>query len=404
MNAVDDQLNSPLDLRLTQENAEDLYEYAPCGYCSCLPDGTVVKLNQTLLTWLGYAREEVVAHRSLPQLLTLGGALHFEMHGFPLLLLQGAVRELSYQLRRKDGTTQPVLLTANLVRDTDGSPLVVRVMLFDSTDRQQYELELLRAKQLADEQRAQLAQANAALREKNDLLTRTNADLDTFIYTASHDLRVPITNIEGLLTLLGSELPAEVRQGPEVAHILTLMKTSVDRFTATIHQLTDVIQLQQSQALPAEAVDLATLFDAVCLDLAPQLPAAAQLTVGVDQCPRLFFAPKHLRSILYNLLSNGLKYCHPGRPPVIQVRCHRAGPLVHLEVADNGLGLSETQQGQLFGLFQRLHNHVEGSGIGLYTVKRIVENAGGTITVQSQPGVGSTFTITLPAETVYREP
>jgi sigma-B regulation protein RsbU (phosphoserine phosphatase) len=395
---MNDQPNPPLDLRLTQESAEDLYEQAPCGYCSCLPDGTLVKVNQTLLTWLGYTRQELVAHRSLHQLLTLGGALHFEMHGMPLLLLQGYVRELSYQLCHKDGTTQPVLLTATLVRNRDGSPLVVRVMLFDITDRQQYELELLRAKQLADEQRAQLTQANAALRKNNELLTRTNANLDTFIYTASHDLRVPIINIEGLLTLLGDELPAEVLQAPEVAHILTLMKTSVDRFTTTIHQLTDLTRLQQSQT--PEVVDLAALLDAICLDLAPQLPSAGRFTRALDECPQLFFAPKHLRSILYNLLSNGIKYCHPDRPLEVQVRCRRVADQIMLDVQDNGLGMSEAQQTQLFGLFQRLHNHVEGNGIGLYTVKRIVENAGGTISVQSQLGVGSTFTVALPAEVV----
>jgi signal transduction histidine kinase len=69
---------------------------------------------------------------------------------------------------------------------------------------------------------------------------------------------------------------------------------------------------------------------------------------------------------------------------------------VVLEVQDNGLGLTESQQGQLFGLFQRLHDHVPGTGIGLYMVKRLVENAGGTIAVQSQIGEGTTFTISLP--------
>lgn len=65
---------------------------------------------------------------------------------------------------------------------------------------------------------------------------------------------------------------------------------------------------------------------------------------------------------------------------------------------DNGLGLAPEQQAQLFGLFQRLHTHVEGTGVGLYTIKRLVENAGGTITMQSELGVGSTFTVTLPYE------
>jgi sigma-B regulation protein RsbU (phosphoserine phosphatase) len=389
------------DLRLTQESAETLYELAPCGYCSCLPDGTLVKLNQTLLDWLGYTREELVARRCLQDLLTVGGAIHFETYGIPLLLLQGQVRELSYQLRSKDSRTQPVLLNAILVRDTDGSALVARVTLFDITDRQRYEQELLQAKKLADIQREQLVQANAALAEKNRLLTRTNADLDTFIYTASHDLRSPITNIEGLLNLLRRHLPIDALQTKSVAQILTLVKTSVERFKATIHQLTDITRLQQSQAPSTETVDLAALLDDICLDLAPQLTAAdAQLIIELDQCPRVSFARRHLRSILYNILSNGIKYCNPSRRPILQVRCRRAGNTVILEVQDNGLGLNDGQQAKLFGLFQRMHNHVEGTGIGLYTVKRIVENVGGTIAVQSEPGVGTTFIVALPIESV----
>ena len=146
-----------LDLRLTEENLEDLYEHAPCGYCSCLPDGTLVKLNQTLLGWLGYARESWWRRRALQQLLTMGGRLHYETHGVPLLLLQGQVRELSYALRRRDGSTLPVLLNAALVRDAGRQPLVVRVTLFDITERRKYEQELLR-EGLAEEQREQLAQ------------------------------------------------------------------------------------------------------------------------------------------------------------------------------------------------------------------------------------------------------
>ena len=382
---------------LTQQSAENFYEHAPCGYGSCLPDGTLVKVNHTLLHWLGYAREELVGRRRLQQLLTTGGALHFEMHGEPLLLLQGYVRELSYLLRRQDGTPLPVLLDATLVRNADGSPRVMHITLFDITARRQYEQELLRAKNLADLQREQLAQANAALIENNRLLTLSNADLDTFVYTASHDLKTPISNIKGLVRLLASQLPAEVLQQPAVVHLFTLMKASVDRFTETIHQLGDITRLQQAQAPPAEAVDLAALLDAICLDLAPELTdAGAQVTVAVAQCPRIHFAPGHLRSILYNLLSNGIKYAHPGRAPLVQVRCHRSGPLVVLEVQDNGLGLSDAQQAQLFGPFQRLHTHVEGTGIGLYAVKRIVENAGGTIAVQSAPDQGTTFTVALP--------
>ena len=133
------------------------------------------------------------------------------------------------------------------------------------------------------------------------------------------------------------------------------------------------------------------------LDLVLQLAAAgAQLHVEVSACARLTFSPKNLRSVVYNLLSNAIKYRAPGRPLRVQMRCSSADGATVMEVQDNGLGLNALQQGKLFGMFVRLHNHVEGTGIGLYMVKKIAENAGGTITVHSEAGVGTTFVVSLP--------
>ena len=245
--------------------------------------------------------------------------------------------------------------------------------------------------------RQALAEANAELTAANEQLTCTNASLDTFIYTASHDLRTPISNIEGLLNLLRRKLPAVAPQTDQALPVLDLMQGAVNRFQLTIDQLTDITRLQQSQAQPTEAVDLAGLLNDICLDLAPQFTAAdARISLDLGCCPSIRFAPKHLRSILFNLLSNAVKYRHPDRPPVVELRAHCTATTVVLEVQDNGLGLSEAQQSKLFGLFCRLHDHVEGSGIGLYMIKKIVENAGGTITLQSQLGTGSTFTVALP--------
>ena len=231
----------------------------------------------------------------------------------------------------------------------------------------------------------------------NQQLSRANADLDAFTYTASHDLRGPVANLEGLLDALLSQLPPAVRTDAEVQPLLDFMKGSLARFQRTLDQLTAVIREQAAQEQPPEPVDLATLVEDVRLDLAPLLNTGIpQLLVDVAGCPRLAFAPRNLRSIVYNLLSNALKYRDPAREPLVHVRCHIRGGHTVLEVADNGLGLDASQQARMFGLFQRLHTHVEGSGVGLFTVKKIVENAGGTIDVQSQPGVGTTFTISLP--------
>jgi signal transduction histidine kinase len=244
----------------------------------------------------------------------------------------------------------------------------------------------------------QLRTINTELDEANQQLLRTNADLDNFIYTASHDLKAPITNIEGLLAALLEQLPPEAHQVEQVAPLLGMMQGSVERFQKTIAQLTDISRLQQAHLHPTELVDLAALVEDIRLDLAPELAQGATLELDVADYPTVAFSAKNLRSIIYNLLSNGLKYRAPDRPPVVRLCCRRQGHEVVLEVQDNGLGLDEAQQQQLFRMFQRLHSHVEGSGVGLYMVKKIVENAGGAITVQSQPGVGTTFSVVLPGQ------
>ena len=236
---------------------------------------------------------------------------------------------------------------------------------------------------------------NQELASTNTRLTRTNTDLDTFVYTASHDLKAPIANIEGLLLALRHDLPADVRQGPVVARVLDLIQDSVARFQLTIGHLTDISQLQQAET--PETMDLLALIAGVRLDLAPLIEAAAAtLTVDVDDCGAVRVAPRTLRSVVYNLLSNAIKYRAPDRPIEVQLRARCTGERIIVAVQDNGLGLTEAQQVDLFGMFRRLHTHVEGSGVGLFTVKRLVENAGGTITVESKSGLGSTFTVSLP--------
>ncbi|RZK92816.1 MAG: HAMP domain-containing histidine kinase, partial [Hymenobacter sp.] len=238
---------------------------------------------------------------------------------------------------------------------------------------------------------------NEELHESNSRLLRTNTDLDTFVYTASHDLKSPITNVEGLLLALRDHLPANAFDNALVPRLLDMMAGAVGRFQQTLGHLTDISRLQQELDQPAEAVDLPALVEAVRLDILPELTAAgATLVVDLDGCPTVHFSAKNLRSIVYNLLSNAVKYRDPDRPAHVQLRCRLAAGRVLLEVEDNGLGLSNAQQNELFRMFRRLHSHVAGSGVGLYMVKKMVENAGGTLSVQSQPEVGSTFTVSLP--------
>ena len=244
-----------------------------------------------------------------------------------------------------------------------------------------------------------LRHSQQQLQQSNKELTRTNIDLDNFIYTASHDLKSPITNIEGLLYELQAQLPAPVQQQYAVAPLLLMMQDSVTRFQRTIGHLSDITKLQKEHDQPVTEVLLLPTIDDVRQDLQPLIRAAgAQLAVDVAACPSVLFSAKNLRSVIYNLLSNAVKYRHPERPAQVRIYCHPdpTGRYLVLCVQDNGLGIKASRYPELFAMFRRLHTHVEGSGIGLYMVKRIVENVGGHIEVESQLDVGTTFSVYLP--------
>jgi signal transduction histidine kinase len=318
---------------------------------------------------------------------------HVRLTGQPYL-----AQEWPMQLaRHQPGTTGYFSFVYQPLRAADGE---ITGIMCVATDMTTQVLARQQVQNLNEELAAineEMQATNEELGDTNRQLTRTNVDLDNFIYTASHDLKQPIANIEGLLQALTYELPAEARQAPQVRPILERMHAAVERFQKTIGDLTEISKLQLAHAQPAREVLLHQVIEEVALDLDPVLLAAqGQLEVAVPPGQVVTFSEKNLRSIVYNLLSNAVKYRAPDRPLLVHISSQEVGSRVELRVQDNGLGLDAAQQSRLFGLFQRLHTHVEGTGIGLYMVKKIVENAGGSIVVQSEQGVGSSFVVSLP--------
>ncbi|WP_400191612.1 PAS domain-containing protein [Hymenobacter sp. B81] len=301
-------------------------------------------------------------------------------------------REMSLQLARRDaGPLEELFFTFTYQarRNAQGAVDGVLVFAHEVTDQVQ-------ARRVVEEGGQQAHALAQELSAANEQLVRTNVDLDNFIYTASHDLKAPISNIEGLLYLLQDELPGG-EQSPYVAPTLTRMLDSVERFKRTIDHLTEVSKLQKEHDAPATAIDLASVVENVRQDLLPLIRATgARLEIDVAARPPVQFSEKNLRSVVYNLLSNALKYHSPDRAPRVALRAHVEPGYTVLEVRDNGLGIEAAYQPRLFSMFQRFHTHVEGSGIGLYMVKRMVDNVGGRIEVHSQPGAGTTFFVHLP--------
>jgi PAS domain S-box-containing protein len=260
--------------------------------------------------------------------------------------------------------------------------------------RQQVSDELARANEDLRGANQQVQGSNAELGVAIGRLHRINADLDTFIYTASHDLKAPVANIEGLLKVLSRKMEKQSGQDEQLADILSMMEASVVRFKETINDLTDTARIQKQLDGESEPVDLGDIVQDTLLDLQEQVQASeAVIAQDLKACPPVLFPRKNLKSVVYNLLSNALKYRDPGRPSRISIACRPEGDYLVLRVQDNGLGMDVKNEDKIFGMFKRLHTHVEGTGVGLYIVRKMLENAGGRIAVESQVGVGSTFRV-----------
>ena len=139
------------DLRVPwEEDPGDLYEHAPCGYLTTLPDGTIVKVNETFLAWTGYDRGELIGQRRFRDLLSAGDKIYHETHYAPLLSMQNDVHEVAFDLVRADGERLPILVNSTLGRDPNGMPRVIRTTIFNASERRVYEKELLAARRAAE--------------------------------------------------------------------------------------------------------------------------------------------------------------------------------------------------------------------------------------------------------------
>ncbi len=230
---------------------------------------------------------------------------------------------------------------------------------------------------------------NEAIMRKNKELHKVNTDLDNFVYTASHDLRSPITNLEGLLSLVERIISPKLNEAEN--QIIEKMNASLLRLQNTIGSLIEVTKAQKNLEEIEEVVSFKVVLEEIKEEISPLLTSTKAIISENLQVRELTFAKASLRSIIYNLLSNAIKYRSPERQAEVKVSTYREEGQVILCIKDNGLGLSKFHQEKLFTMFKRFHTHVEGTGIGLYIVKRTIENYGGKIQVKSKLNEGTEF-------------
>ncbi|MET9494371.1 SpoIIE family protein phosphatase [Streptomyces sp. NPDC006552] len=183
---------------LLEDSVEELYEQAPCGYLSTMMDGTIAKINTTLLDWLGRTREQVVGRLRFTDLLTVGGKLYHETHFAPTLQMQGEISGVALEIKAADGQRIPVLVTSTVKTSQVGEPMLIRTTVFDARQRRSYEKELLRSRRVAEEARRQAEADRDRLQEALAVLQQSllpaqlpeipGMEAATYYHTASPDL------------------------------------------------------------------------------------------------------------------------------------------------------------------------------------------------------------------------
>lgn len=230
----------------------------------------------------------------------------------------------------------------------------------------------------------------------NDIreLEKLNAAHETFIYTVSHDLKGPLSNIEGLIRLL-TEWENDEKEQKNLSEILYKSITSMKNI---IDELAEITKIEGNYKEHIDIVDFREIFKEVELIIKDKIiESQAQIHYDIKE-KEIRFSRKNIRSIVYNLISNAIKYKSLTNSPQLNIEVSKEDDFVVITIKDNGLGIAEDQIDQMFLKFTRIENNVEGTGIGLYLVKKIIDNHGGKIVVNSVVGEGSEFKVYLKNE------
>ena len=347
------------------DDFEDLFENAPCGYVTLLPNGRIERVNKTLLGWTGHAAEQMTGRR-FSDFLNIAGRIYFETHIAPLLRMQGFFNEFAIDMVA--AADEPLQMIANAleVRNADGKALFTRLALIKATDRRRYERELLNARDTA-KTNLESERETSELREQ-------------FIAVLGHDLRNPLASISAGARILGRGAKNDKEH-----QVIAMLETTVVRMAGLIDNILDFargrlgggITLDRNARNPLEPV-LHQVIDELRLS-SPGRQIAAEYAINVPvDCDR-----SRIGQLVSNLVGNALSHGASNEP--VRVQAATEGGLFKLSVANRGEPIPEAAMGRLFEPFFRgeVRGSRQGLGLGLHIAAQIAKAHEGTLTVSS---------------------
>lgn len=240
-----------------------------------------------------------------------------------------------------------------------------------------------------------VSQRTQELKDTLDNLTKQNQDLSQFSYIISHNLRAPVARILGLVNIFNEKDYNDDFNKQIFSH---LKQTSID-LNVVIKDLTQIITIRNDLSKTKEEINILDIINVQKFLLQSEIERSkAIIDTELISITSIRSIKAYVQSILYNLLSNAIKYKSDKRIPIIKLQTEVVDDFVCLSVQDNGLGidLEKIDTYKIFGLYQRMHNHVKGKGLGLFLVKTQIESMGGRIEIESQLDVGTTFKVYFP--------
>jgi PAS domain S-box-containing protein len=358
----------------SEANYRALFEAASDGIFITNHQGFYIDVNANACRMSGYSREELLS-MNLRDLTPPADWPRLDVDR--ATLLAGGSQISEWALLRKDGALLPIEVSAKQLPDGRWQAFVR-----DITERKQAEAAL-------HELNATLEQRVA---ERTAELQRSNRELDQFAYVASHDLRSPLRAINNLASWITEDAAAVLPEASQVH--LAKLRGRIQRMDALLDDLLDYSRAGR-HLHPPERVDTGALVRGV-VDLLSPPPG---FSVHVAQPMPLLMAERvPLETLFRNLIDNAVKHHHCPAAGRVDIAAREQGRFVEFTIADNGPGIDPAYHERIFEIFQTLQprDQVEGSGIGLSVVKRLVESRGGKISLQSALGEGAVFRILWP--------
>jgi signal transduction histidine kinase len=256
--------------------------------------------------------------------------------------------------------------------------------------------ELIDSRQIIEAQHQILLEKNEGLEQEIQSRTKElveyNQQLEQFAFISSHNLRAPIARIMGLGNLM--QLTSSKEDEIMIQKELVQSARELDR---VVKDLSAILDVRNSSDKVVSQLDIAQEFELLLANLQKDIAeTGTQITLALEQVPVLTTVKPYFDSIFINLITNAIKYRKPTEPQQIDIRATWVDGFACFTVRDRGLGIDlNASRKKLFTLYSRFHEHIEGKGLGLYMVKTQLDAMGGRIEAESEPGVGTTFTVYL---------